>query len=135
VSTISLQLVSPDKEHFIGQVEMVVLPGEEGDFSVLPEHAPIITYLRPGKISIIEDEGNKQSYFVASGFVKVDNNNCMVLVDYIKNKEDLNVEDSKKELSTILSKIENEKDQDVVGRLRERLFILEEEVNFIERVS
>ncbi len=135
MSTISLQLVSPDKEHFIGQVEMVVLPGEEGDFSVLPEHAPIITYLRPGKISIIEDEGNKQSYFVASGFVKVDNNNCMVLVDYIKNKEDLNVEDSKKELSTILSKIENEKDQDVVGRLRERLFILEEEVNFIERVS
>ena len=35
---------------------MVVLPGEDGDFSVLSEHAPIITYLRPGKITIIEDK-------------------------------------------------------------------------------
>ena len=134
MSTLSLQLVSPDKEHFIGPVEMVVLPGEEGDFSVLPEHAPIITYLRPGKISIIGEQGNKQSYFVASGFVKVDNNNCKVLVDYIKNKEDLNLEDSKKELSNILAKIENEKNQNVVARLKERLVILEEEVYFIENV-
>ena len=53
MNTISLQLVSPDKEHFIGSTEMVVLPGEEGDFSVLPDHAPIITYLRPGEIKII----------------------------------------------------------------------------------
>ena len=132
MSNLTLQLVSPDKEHFLGAIEMVVLPGEEGDFSVLPDHAPIITYLRPGKITIIENQGNKKSYFVASGFVKVDNNNCKVLVDYIKSKSDLSVEESKKELSEILTKIEGEKDQSIVARFKERIEILEEEVNFIE---
>ena len=135
MNSLFIELVSPDKEHYIGTISMVVLPGEEGDFSVLPDHAPIITYLRPGKITIIEDQGNEQSYFVASGFVKVDNNNCKVLVDYIKNKEDLNIEDSKKELSSILDKIENEKDQNIVEKLKESLILLEEEVNFIENTS
>ena len=93
MNNLSLQLISPDKEYFAGIVEMVVLPGENGDFSVLPDHAPIITYLRPGKISIIVERGKELSYFVASGFVKVDNNNCHVLVDYIKSESDLNESD------------------------------------------
>ena len=114
---------------------MVVLPGENGDFSVLPDHAPIITYLRPGKISIIVERGKELSYFVASGFVKVDNNNCHVLVDYIKSESDLNESDLKKELASIFEKIENEKDQEVIKRLMERKIILEEEINFSEHIS
>tara|TARA_B100000700_G_C14984072_1_gene827881 strand:- start:1063 stop:1470 length:408 start_codon:yes stop_codon:yes gene_type:complete len=135
VNNLSLQLISPDKEYFAGIVEMVVLPGENGDFSVLPDHAPIITYLRPGKISIIVERGKELSYFVASGFVKVDNNNCHVLVDYIKSESDLNESDLKKELASIFEKIENEKDQEVIKRLMERKIILEEEINFSEHIS
>ncbi len=135
MNNLSLQLISPDKEYFAGIVEMVVLPGENGDFSVLPDHAPIITYLRPGKISIIVERGKELSYFVASGFVKVDNNNCHVLVDYIKSESDLNESDLKKELASIFEKIENEKDQEVIKRLMERKIILEEEINFSEHIS
>ena len=116
MSELSLQLVSPDNEHFSGPIEMVVLPGEEGDFSVLLDHAPIITYLRPGKITIIESQGNEKYYFVASGFVKVDNKNCKVLVDYIKSNSDLSEKESKKELSETLAKIEDEKDQNTISR-------------------
>ena len=75
---------------------MVVLPGEEGDFSVLSEHAPIITYLRPGKITIIEEKNKEHIYFVGSGFVKVENNNCQVLVDYIKKSNDFDLKISKR---------------------------------------
>ena len=135
MNNLSLQLISPDKEYFVGIVEMVVLPGENGDFSVLPDHAPIITYLRPGKISIIVERGKELSYFVASGFVKVDNNNCHVLVDYIKSESDLNESDLKKELASIFEKIENEKEEEVIKRLMERKIILEEEINFSEHIS
>ena len=132
MNTISLQLVSPDKEHFIGSTEMVVLPGEEGDFSVLPDHAPIITYLRPGEIKIILQKEDDKSYFVAGGFVKVDKNNCQVLVDYIKESKDLNLEATKKELSDCLLKVENGKDHTDTSNIKERIDLLKEEVSFIE---
>ena len=90
MSNLSLQLVSPDKNYFVGTIDMVVMPGEDGDFSVLPDHAPIITYLRPGRATIVE-EHKEHTYFVGSGFIKVENNNCQVLVDYIKNRLEFDI--------------------------------------------
>ena len=49
---IKTQIISPDKEIYNGSPEMVVLPGEDGDFAAMYEHAPLITFLRPGKIEV-----------------------------------------------------------------------------------
>ncbi len=135
MSNLSLQLVSPDKDYFVGTIDMVVLPGEDGDFSVLSEHAPIITYLRPGKITIIEDKDTEHIYFVGSGFVKVEKNNCQVLVDYIKKSSDFNIDVTKKELSSLLSEIENKSNEEILQSLLERKEILEEEVSFLESIN
>ena len=132
MTVLSLQLISPEKDYFVGPIKMVVLPGEDGDFSVLLDHAPIITFLRPGKIFIVEEKGKEYSYFVGSGFVKVDNNNCQVLVDYIKEKADLDLVNSKKKLSEVLNQIENESNQATIDILNEKKLIFEGEVNFIE---
>ena len=132
MGTFSFQLVSPEKEYFSGSTEMVVLPGEEGDFSVLPDHAPIITYLRPGRMTIKSEKGDELIYFVASGFVKINENYCQVLVDYIKKKSDLNLEEIKRELTYYLAKFESEKDQLVIETLKEKITILKEEINFLE---
>ena len=132
---LSLQLVSPNQDFFEGIIDMVVLPGEDGDFSVLPEHAPIITYLRPGKITIIEEKNKEHIYFVGSGFVKVENNNCQVLVDYIKKSSDFDMEITKKELSKLLTEIENESNQTKLKSLLERKKVLEEEVSFLESMK
>ena len=130
MSNLSLQVVSPDKEYFNGPIDMVVIPGEDGDFSVLPEHAPVITYLRPGILTIVE-EHKEHSYFVGSGFIKVENNNCQVLVDYIKNSSDFDIVASKKQLSELLSEIENESNEVKIQSLLEMKEILEEEVNLL----
>ena len=135
ISDLSLTLVSPDKDHFIGNIEMVVLPGEEGDFTVLPEHAPIITYLRPGRITFIDSKKKEHSFFVATGFVKVDNDDCNVMVDYIKKKEDLDKDACKKELALVQSKIDNNSDVHLIERLQKEREILEEELNFIDFVN
>ena len=132
---LSLQLVSPNQDFFVGIIDMVVLPGEDGDFSVLPEHAPIITYLRPGKITITEERNKEHIYFVGSGFVKLENNNCQVLVDYIKKSSDFDIGISKKELSELLTEIENETNQTKLKSLLEKKEILEEEVTFLESIN
>ena len=132
---LSLQLVSPNQDFFVGIIDMVVLPGEDGDFSVLPEHAPIITYLRPGKITITEERNKEHIYFVGSGFVKVENNNCQVLVDYIKKSSDFDIGITKKELSKLLTEIENETNQTKLKSLLEKKEILEEEVTFLESIN
>ena len=132
---LSLQLVSPDQDFFVGTIDMVVLPGEDGDFSVLLEHAPIITYLRPGKITITEEKNKEHTYFVGSGFVKVENNNCQVLVDYIKKSSDFDIGITKKELSKLLTEIENESNQTKLKSLLERKKVLEEEVSFLESMK
>ena len=133
--SLSVQLVSPDNEYFEGVVQMVVLPGEEGDFSVLFEHAPIITYLRPGKMIILEEQNKEHTFFVGSGFVKVENNNCRVLVDYIKKSSDLNLEESKQKLAALLIEIDNETNTGKLNSLLEKKEILEEEINFLENIS
>ena len=135
MSNLSLQLVSPDNEYFVGTIDMVVLPGEDGDFSVLPEHAPIITFLRPGKLTIIEEQGKQNIYFVGSGFVKVESNNCQVLVDYIKSSNDLDITKSRKELSELLLEIENKSKEKVVKSLLEKKEILQEEISFLENIN
>ena len=107
--SINTQIISPDKEIYNGSPEMVVLPGEDGDFAAMYEHAPLITFLRPGKIEIFSKVGReKLDYFVSGGFVKVQNNNCIVMVDHIKNINEINVKDNEKEIEDLLSKLDKE---------------------------
>ena len=106
------QIISPDNEIFDGDTEMVVLPGEDGDFAAMYEHAPIITFLRPGKIEVFSKElKEKIRFFVSGGFVKIENNNCTVMVDYIRNTEEINVQKNDKKISDLLLKLEKEEDQ------------------------
>ena len=124
----NLNLISPEKKYYEGEVDMVVVPGEDGDFSVLLDHCPIITYIRPGKIEIISKE-NKIIYFVGRGFVKVLDNNCLVMVDYIKELKDLNYKDAENNLKEVQAKIQNDNiDEKLKQELIEYKKILEEEI-------
>ena len=65
------ELVSPEKLLFSGEVEEVVVPGVEGDLTVLKDHAPLMTVLRPGIVSIGEQGGKRTRLFVRGGFADV----------------------------------------------------------------
>ena len=112
------QIISPDDKIFDGNTEMVVLPGEDGDFAAMYEHAPIITFLRPGKIEVFSEElKEKNRFFVSGGFVKIQNNKCIVMVDYIKNTNEINIKENEKKISELLLKLEKEEDQTTRGDL------------------
>ena len=71
MAAFSFELVSPEKIVFSGDVEQVVVPGTEGDFAVLKDHAPVMSALRPGVLSYTDEKGATQTVFVRGGFVDV----------------------------------------------------------------
>jgi F-type H+-transporting ATPase subunit epsilon len=76
-----LELVSPESLILSETVEMVVVPGEEGDFGVLPGHAPVISNIRPGTLAVFEGGAVKQRFFLAGGFVEVTKERCTILAE------------------------------------------------------
>ena len=78
---IQFELVSPERLLLSQAVEMVVLPGVEGDFGALPEHAPTVAALRPGVISVFENNQVIERVFVAGGFAEVTPERCTVLAE------------------------------------------------------
>jgi F-type H+-transporting ATPase subunit epsilon len=67
---LSFSLVSPEREVFAGLVDQVDAPGVEGDFGVLADHAPFMTALREGVVTVM-DGGNRRQFQVEGGFADV----------------------------------------------------------------
>ncbi|NWG52258.1 MAG: F0F1 ATP synthase subunit epsilon [Hydrogenophilaceae bacterium] len=67
---LTFALVSPERELFHGEVDQVVVPGVEGEFGVLPNHAPVISIIRPGALRIL-DGASERRIFVNGGFADV----------------------------------------------------------------
>ncbi|MEP4378708.1 MAG: F0F1 ATP synthase subunit epsilon [Alphaproteobacteria bacterium] len=80
-NAVQFELVSPEKLLLSDDVEMVVVPGAEGDFGVLPGHAPMISTVRPGVIHVFEGGSVKSRIFVAGGFAEVTTARCTVLAE------------------------------------------------------
>ena len=78
---VAFELVSPERLILSEPVEMVVVPGAEGDFGVLPGHAPLISTVRPGVISIHAGGAVQTRIFVAGGFAEVTRERCTVLAE------------------------------------------------------
>ncbi len=73
-------LVSPEKELFSGGVDSVIVPGSEGDFGVYPEHMPVMTAIRPGAISVMNEETERRIY-IRGGFADVTSEGLTVLAE------------------------------------------------------
>jgi F-type H+-transporting ATPase subunit epsilon len=69
--TFKFELVSPERLLVSANVEQVLVPGSEGDFTMLPNHAPLLTSLRPGLLDIVFSGSDRRRYFVRGGFAEV----------------------------------------------------------------
>lgn len=81
MSTITFELVSPERLVVSRPVGMVTVPGEEGYFGVLAGHAPLVSTLRPGLITIHDNGAVTDRIFVAGGFAEVSAERCTVLAE------------------------------------------------------
>ena len=100
------ELVSPEKHLFSGEVESVVAPGAEGQFTVLKDHAPVMTTLKPGVVTVAGGDGKVEKLFVRGGFADVNASGFTILaeqavplseVDIVK--LDADIKDAKEDLN------------------------------------
>ncbi len=77
--TFLFELITPNKNLVSGEFDMVVVPGEEGDFGVLPHHSNIISQIRPGLLNTYKNDKIDKSFFLYSGFAEVSDNKLIVL--------------------------------------------------------
>ena len=89
--TVEFELVSPAKLLVSEPVEMVVIPGAEGDIGVLPGHSPLIATVRPGIIDIHEGGKVRDRIFVGGGFAEVSPNRCTVLAEEATPVDEINL--------------------------------------------
>ena len=75
-----LEIVTPEAKSFSGEVDMVVLPGVEGELGILPMHVPLMTRLLPGEVRILRD-GKETDLVVGTGFVEVSQTHVSILTD------------------------------------------------------
>jgi F-type H+-transporting ATPase subunit epsilon len=88
MASFSFELVSPTSLVFSGEVEQVDVPGAEGDFGVLAGHAPFITPLRPGVLTV-KNGGSAKRLFVKDGFAEVNHKGLTVLAETAVAVEDI----------------------------------------------
>jgi F-type H+-transporting ATPase subunit epsilon len=88
MASFHFDLVAPDKLLFSGEVDQVDLPGMEGDFGVLADHAPMVVLLRPGFISVIVG-GEVERIVIFGGFAEIAPQGLTVLADNASSVQDL----------------------------------------------
>jgi len=78
-----LDILTPEKSVYTGEITLVKVPGSKGSFEVMENHAPIISSLDKGELKIIPKEGSEIFYQIEGGVIEVNNNKAIVLVEKI----------------------------------------------------
>lgn len=120
---VEFELVSPERLLLSEQVDMVVVPGSEGDFGVLPRHAPLISTLRPGIIRVFEGREVKERIFVAGGFAEVTPERCTVLAEEAVPVGDIDAGKIEQELKDLNEDLGDAKTDDEKAAIAKRIAV------------
>jgi len=123
--TFTFELVSPEQLLISEDVESVLVPGSEGDFQVLPNHAPVLSTLRPGLLDVVLPGGKERRIFVRGGFAEVGPDSLTVLAQNAIDSADLNksalaqeIKDAEEDVNDAKDDQTRDKSQDILDRLK-----------------
>ena len=111
--TTLFELVSPERLILSKDVTMVVVPGSEGLFGVLPRHTSMLSALAPGVVDIYEEEVITERLFVVNGFAEVTADRCTVLAEDVIPIENLNPDELEEKIEEMRGPVRNASDTDV----------------------
>ena len=132
MATISFDLVSPENLIFNDEVGMIIVPGKDGDFGVLPGHSKVMSSLRPGRVMVYGEGKNLlKSFFVSGGFAEVNPEKCIVLAESVDEVNALDKSSIEKEIQE-LSDQENDMAKEQLGIAKAKIEAIDS--NFYEKV-
>lgn len=121
MATFHFELVSPEKLMFSGEVTQVDVPGEEGDFGVLAGHAPFVTTLRPGVLTVYGGEHAPTLAVVRGGFAEIGPNGLTVLAQEVVPVDEIQAETIEQAMQDVREDIADAKDFRTKDKASERL--------------
>lgn len=112
-----LEVVTPEKVMASQEVDMVMAPGTEGEFGILPEHINFLSGIIPGELRF--DDGDKKEYMaVTSGFAEVSNDRVSVLVDSAERAPEIDIERAQRAMERAKERLERSKESDDIDFMR-----------------
>ncbi|NIE80180.1 MULTISPECIES: ATP synthase F1 subunit epsilon [Asaia] len=111
---VQVEIISPEKLLFRKEVEMAVIPGEEGDIAAMPDHAPIMLLLRGGVVSLYEGGVVTERFFVSGGFADITADRCTILADEALPIQDIILTEAESRLETLELQLTNVAADDLV---------------------
>jgi len=118
---LKFELVSPERLLRSGDVQEVMVPGSEGDFVVMPQHAPMLTTLRPGVIIFKDEEGAEFKVFVRGGFAEVASDGLIILAETAIPMEELDRERLSQEIKNTEEDVTDAKDDETRATAQQAL--------------
>jgi len=112
--TFKAQLLTPDGSKFDGEVKSVTMPGVNGSFQILFNHAPIVSALDIGRIKLVDADDHEFLYAVTGGFVEMNDNLLTILAEKAEEKTEINKEEAllyRNEIKSKLKSIENGREE------------------------
>ena len=79
-----LEIITPEKKLFAGEIKLVKVPGSKGSFEILKNHAPIISTLEEGPVKIIDPEGSETIFNIGGGVIEAKENKIILLAESIQ---------------------------------------------------
>ena len=125
---VAFQLVAPERLLTSAEVDMVVVPGSEGDFGVLPQHSLFMSVLRPGVIETYEGGQVSGRIFVGGGFAEVNARGCTVLAEEALPVEEIDLERARARLSAAQDDLRDATDDPARPRFEREIRIAEAQI-------
>ena len=123
--TLQFDLVTPAALIVSEAVEMVEVPGAEGDFGVLANHSPFMSIIRPGVITVHSGAAARKRYFITAGYAEVNPQGCTVLAESIRDMAQVSKERAQKERDDAARDVDYAKDDFSRERAAHKLVLAE----------
>lgn len=123
---LKFELVSPERLLSSGDVQQVVVPGTEGEFTVLVNHAPVLSTLKPGVVTVTDESGSEERIFVRGGFAEVNPAGLTILAEEAIATSELSADNLAQKVKDAQEDVDDATDAEKKRRAQETLDHLKE---------
>ncbi len=131
---LKVEIVTPSKIAFDGNVKSITIPGTKGNFQVLFNHAPLMSSFEVGFIKIADESGTQTNYATSGGTVEVVNNRVIVLAEAFESKEEIDIQRAEEARDRAKKRIKKESGETNIDLARAE-FALKRAINRIKLVK